>query len=438
VRHASSLLIVVLALASCQGHDTASPGPGPLATISLTTSSVVVVPAGNLAVTATPRDAAGNVLTGLPVTWTSSSPVVATIDATGLVTALADGRTTLTATIGGKSASVTITVLSPALPPPPPVDTTSALGSWTLVLDRPLSSKYEGVSFPDSLHGWVVADRGDIIATADAGVTWTQQATGMGFLRSLDFLDASHGFAGTLTGQLYRTNDGGMTWNGIADLMPKPPVGFCGVTHIGNHVHAVGRYTGATDYYRSLDGGDTWQYSSLSALMSGLVDVSFVDSLTGFIGGTGHAILGAVGPATLLKTTDGGATWRTVFTNAAGAGWAWKIFPVSPSIIYVSIESLDGIYRVIKSTDGGDSWVVLTVATGQPLGSAGGLQGIGFLDADVGWVGGFFTGMYTTTNGGQSWLYVPVPSANINRYRRAGNTLFTAGTKGVLRYDPRH
>lgn len=434
MKRAPALLIAVLALAACQGHDTVSPGPGPLATITLTTSVVIVAPAETLAVTATPRDAAGTVLTGLAVSWKSSSPAVATIDANGVMTAIADGTTTLTATIGGKSASVAITVRSPT---PPPSDTVAGLGSWTLVLDRPLASKYEGISFPDSSHGWVVSDRGDILATADAGVTWTQQASGMGFLRSLDFLDASHGFAGTLTGLLYRTNDAGVTWNSITESLPKTPIGFCGITHFGNHVYVVGRYTGATDYYMSPDGGDSWQYSSLSSLMSGLVDVSFVDSLTGFIGGTGISTV-SPGPATILKTTDGGTTWHIVFTNDAGPGWAWKIFPISTSIIYVSLESLDGTYRVAKSVDGGDSWTIEIVATGQPLGTAGGVQGIGFLDANVGWVGGFFTGMFATTNGGQSWSPVAVTSANINRFRRAGNTLFTAGTKGILRYDPRH
>ncbi|MEO7355664.1 MAG: hypothetical protein ABIZ70_15055, partial [Gemmatimonadales bacterium] len=59
---------------------------------------------------------------------------------------------------------------------------------------------------------------------------------------------------------------------------------------------------------------------------------------------------------------------------------------------------------------------------------------IGFLDANTGWVGGFITGMYATTNGGTTWAKVDVTSANINRFRRQGSTLITAGTKGVLQY----
>jgi hypothetical protein len=41
----------------------------------------------------------------------------------------------------------------------------------------------------------------------------------------------------------------------------------------------------------------------------------------------------------------------------------------------------------------------LTVATGLPKGHN--IQGIGFIDANTGWVGGWFKGMWTTTNGRQ-------------------------------------
>lgn len=44
------------------------------------------------------------------VTWTSSDPAVATVDATGLVSAVAAGTTTVTAQSGGKSATCTVTV----------------------------------------------------------------------------------------------------------------------------------------------------------------------------------------------------------------------------------------------------------------------------------------------------------------------------------------
>jgi photosystem II stability/assembly factor-like uncharacterized protein len=442
------LLAATLLLATCQGRVSGAPEPGPVATIALAATAVVIFPQQTLTLTATPHDSAGNLVPDQTVIWTSSQPSVATIDSHGVVTGIASGRATFTATVGGASASVTISVavfVLPVPPPPPPlpqpppttVDTVGALGSWTLILNRPLASKYEGLSFPDAMHGWVVSDQGDILATADSGVTWTQQASGLGPLRSVDFLDANRGFAGSVLAHLYRTSDGGATWTDIATMLPKAPVGFCGITHYGPHVHVVGRYIGATDYYTSPDAGATWQYTNMSVLMSGLVDVAFVTDSTGFMSGTGPTT-GPIGSATILKTTDGGATWRTVFAGPGGLGWAWKIFPVTANVIYVSLESEDNTFRVVKSVDGGETWTVEIVATGQVLNNPGGLQGIGFLDINVGWVGGFFTGMFATTNGGLTWSPVPVTSGNVNRFRLAGNTLITAGTKGVLRYDPPH
>src|SRR2546421_8122346 len=42
--------------------------------------------------TATPKDAVGNVLTGRAVTWASSNAAIATVSATGLVTGVAAGE----------------------------------------------------------------------------------------------------------------------------------------------------------------------------------------------------------------------------------------------------------------------------------------------------------------------------------------------------------
>jgi uncharacterized protein YjdB len=60
--------------------------------------------------TATPRDAANNALTTFAVSWTSSVPAVATVSSTGLVTALSAGTTNITATAGGRTTTLAVTV----------------------------------------------------------------------------------------------------------------------------------------------------------------------------------------------------------------------------------------------------------------------------------------------------------------------------------------
>ncbi len=312
--------------------------------------------------------------------------------------------------------------------------TSAAVDGWTLVYDRPFPGKYEDFAWPDAKNGWLISARGEIFHSSDSGTTWQVQAEGKGNLRSIDFVDARRGFAGTLSGTLYHTADAGETWEDITSQLPHPAKGFCGMTHVGDQVHIVGRYTGAAaDYYFSPDAGQTWTYTNLRDLAQGLVDVSFLNSSVGFIGGMSSTGPPAAGPAAILKTTDRGRTWRTVYTDNGGRGFAWKIFPMSAKLIYASLQSQDGTYRFVKSTDGGETWAVHIVATGQPEGPA--IQSIGFLDEKNGWMGGFFPGMYATTDGGETWTRLSLTDRNVNRFEHVGNTMITAGTRGVLRFE---
>ncbi len=95
----------------------------PVASVAVTPPTASVAQAGTVQLTATPRDANGNPLTGRVITWTSGSTSIATVSATGVVAGVAAGSVTITATSEGKSgtASVTVTavpVASVAVTPP--------------------------------------------------------------------------------------------------------------------------------------------------------------------------------------------------------------------------------------------------------------------------------------------------------------------------------
>ena len=57
------------------------------------------------------RDQRARVMTGVAVAWSSSDPAVASVDASGLVTAVADGAATITATAGAVSGRATVEVV---------------------------------------------------------------------------------------------------------------------------------------------------------------------------------------------------------------------------------------------------------------------------------------------------------------------------------------
>jgi uncharacterized protein YjdB len=70
---------------------------------------------GRTTITATPRDASGNALTGRAVTWSSADTSIARVSATGVVTAVAAGSTTISATSEGKHGDVSVIVTRPAV-----------------------------------------------------------------------------------------------------------------------------------------------------------------------------------------------------------------------------------------------------------------------------------------------------------------------------------
>ena len=105
---------VLLGTLSC-GEDTPSvtppPDPPVPTTLSVTPESAVFTSLGDtVRFSAQVRDQNGQVLSGASVTWTSADPSVASVSASGLARAVADGATTITAAVGGALDSAAVEV----------------------------------------------------------------------------------------------------------------------------------------------------------------------------------------------------------------------------------------------------------------------------------------------------------------------------------------
>jgi uncharacterized protein YjdB len=85
----------------------------PVASVTVNPATASVSVGQNVQLTAIPKDAGGNPLTGRLVTWTTSNAAVATVNSSGLVSAVATGAATITATSEGQAggASITVTVV---------------------------------------------------------------------------------------------------------------------------------------------------------------------------------------------------------------------------------------------------------------------------------------------------------------------------------------
>ncbi|MGQ9525434.1 MAG: cohesin domain-containing protein [Armatimonadota bacterium] len=96
----------------------APPPPPTVAKVEVTAPTTTLKVGETVTLTAKALDATGAEIAGQTFTWASSDSAVATVDATGKVTAVAAGKADITAAVGDvKSAPVTITVEAVAPPP---------------------------------------------------------------------------------------------------------------------------------------------------------------------------------------------------------------------------------------------------------------------------------------------------------------------------------
>ena len=112
-----STALIALSIACGGSAEPTKPPPVVVNNTPVVTTVGVIIPISQLEVTASEtvtadvRDQTGGVITGKTVAWSSSSPTVATIDATGTLTAVGEGTSTITAQVEGKSGSAIITVI---------------------------------------------------------------------------------------------------------------------------------------------------------------------------------------------------------------------------------------------------------------------------------------------------------------------------------------
>jgi len=83
----------------------------PVATVTVSPASANIAVGATRQLSAVTKDSAGSTLTGRVITWATSNTAVATVNGSGLVTGVAAGSATITATSEGKSGSSAVTVL---------------------------------------------------------------------------------------------------------------------------------------------------------------------------------------------------------------------------------------------------------------------------------------------------------------------------------------
>jgi len=248
------------------------------------------------------------------------------------------------------------------------------------------------IQFTDIDTGYAVGDYGTIIKTVDGGQNWNSLSGGnTKLLYDVEFpVNSTTGYVSGESGWLAKTTDGGNTWIPIGTFN-KDIMAMCFPTDnlIGYAATAYERI------YKTIDGGITWNSKhDGNSPQSSIYDILFpFDSQTGYaLSSTGGAK-----NSKILKTTDGGNSWTII--DAGTTSILYNISFPTPQVGYIAA---DGIYgekpsRFLKTTDGGLNWNIVGVPYGYSLTSVCFPKG-----ADTGYVVGNMSGaiLKTTTGGG--------------------------------------
>ncbi|MHC4089453.1 MAG: leucine-rich repeat domain-containing protein [Planctomycetota bacterium] len=197
-------LIGGLTLSACGGEESTGPAPPPppptVASVVVTPDAATLVSLGEtVQLAASAQDAGGNAIPGKTFTWSSSDEGLAAVSSSGLVTAVANGSVTITATADGvnRTAAIEVDQVGTQLafimqptnaysgePIVPPVEVaiedalgnivTDATDAVTLVIDaNPSAATLSGTTTVNALGGLATFDD---LAIEETGIGYTLEA----------------------------------------------------------------------------------------------------------------------------------------------------------------------------------------------------------------------------------------------------------------------
>lgn len=311
------------------------------------------------------------------------------------------------------------------------------------------SSRTDDICFLNPQIGWAVNSNGQIVHTTDGGNLWIEQLHDPEvYFRCVGFASATRGWAGTLTPSktLFETRDGGQTWTQVTDLPPLAPPAICGLSVVNEAVvFASGTNfpNRAPRMMKTLDGGQIWTAWDMRPWADILIDTYFTSPDRGWVvgGKTDQPVpmRNNVKPVVLF-TEDGGETWVNRVAdlqNTFPAGeWGWKIQFLNEQVGFVSLENFNQ-GAILKTTDGGLTWSRHIINDPQQNAN---LEGIGFVDENHGWVGGWGDAEFErlssseTVDGGLSWRDANEIGTAINRFRFFGTPVTVGYASGQTVY----
>jgi len=316
--------------------------------------------------------------------------------------------------------------------------------SWEKLESYPArAGRSDDLFFFNPQKGFVINSLGYLFLTEDGGNNWeTKFRKERTFFRCLTFKDEQTGWLGTLgtgdvalrstdTISLYETRDSGHTWTPTQFIGPYPK-GLCGLQTVSDKmVVGCGRVRGPSYFIKTTDGGETWYSYDYNHLAGSLIAPHFYNEQHGIlIGGTTTDKKNC--RSLILETFDGGATWDTLYISKQKGEYCWKVsFPTTQKgFISIQRNVDDGYFYVLETNDGGESWKE-NIYIDEP----DYVQGIGFINESIGWMGGSTKWTMETRDGGKTWHRMADIGRGFNKFQFFGDSLAYGTGFGVFKMD---
>jgi photosystem II stability/assembly factor-like uncharacterized protein len=273
------------------------------------------------------------------------------------------------------------------------------------------------VYFVNQDTGYVSGYNGTILKTVNGGTDWVAQNSGVtDALNGIQFIDekigyASGGFKFSATNfTLVKTINGGDTWTNVPVATSKSgggiwflsaDTGFCAyaetlygesviaktvnggaswdVVYTGTGWISFFYFTDSKNGYatvsdgsvlKTTDGGQNWTSLNLGVNLWGS-GIYFFSKDTGFVGGRTN------GEAAIFKTVNAGVNWEPI----ASSNMIYQLFFADREHGFALSVDTTGAGKIIKSTDGGNTWLDETTPKSN-------LRGIYFLNTNLGYAVG--------------------------------------------------
>ena len=226
-----------------------------------------------------------------------------------------------------------------------------------------------------------------------------------------------------------QTTNGGTNWSFYKDFDGPTPRGLCGIRAVTDSVVVrTGRVRGPAYFLKTTNAGTTWISKDMSKYNFSLIDCYFFNKDSGYaVGGVDTT---PVSRPQILFTSDGGENWVIRATGTTTQEYSWQLSFPTRDTGYASIQnnSDTGNVRFFKTLDGGETWTENLFLPAYFF-----EQGIGFVNANTGWIGGD-TNTYGTTDGGTTW-FPDTYIRYLNKIRFLNDTLGFAGGDRVYKYS---